>query len=249
MLTLLACSLSPCVQLTRAAGRSCGQANIWMAVISYVGNYFWTHYFYNLLGASYTFKAWRLNDVPIALIFCTHAYFCFYHTMTTVRAFRTLTPTPTYTHTHTHTPACLPRTRCCAFRARDSANRCLPRGLCVLRRATAASAPVLDVARVPADCCLGQAGVLSGAGAGHGQPHCLHGDAHYRLGTCTPWPRLVWRLGAAGACGNHAHACAMWVSPGRQFPYYVIKDRFYMYTVGSMCYGIYFIVSFPMYYR
>lgn len=34
-----------------------------------------------------------------------------------------------------------------------------------------------------------------------------------------------------------------------QFPYYEIKDRFYMYTVGSMCYGIYFIVSFPMYYR
>ena len=62
-----------------------GQANVWIAVISYVGNYFWTHYFYNLLGASYTFKAWRINNVPIALFFCTHAYFCFYHTMTTVR--------------------------------------------------------------------------------------------------------------------------------------------------------------------
>jgi len=36
---------------------------------------------------------------------------------------------------------------------------------------------------------------------------------------------------------------------GCQFPYYTIKDRFYMYSIGSICYGIYFIVSFPMYYR
>ncbi len=30
-----------------------------------------------------------------------------------------------------------------------------------------------------------------------------------------------------------------------QFPYYAIRDRAYMYTVGSACYGLYFIVAFP----
>lgn len=30
---------------------------------SHIGNYFWTHYFYRVLGARYTFVAWRLNDV------------------------------------------------------------------------------------------------------------------------------------------------------------------------------------------
>ncbi len=34
-----------------------------------------------------------------------------------------------------------------------------------------------------------------------------------------------------------------------QFPYYTFKNVDYMYKVGSACYGIYFIVSFPMYYR
>ena len=46
--------------------------------------------------------------------------------------------------------------------------------------------------------------------------------------------------------------CADIISPAlalSQFPYYTIRDRFYMYTVGSVCYGIYFIVSFPMFYR
>ena len=36
---------------------------MWIFILSFIGNYLWTHYFYNLLGASYTFKAWRLNDV------------------------------------------------------------------------------------------------------------------------------------------------------------------------------------------
>jgi cycloeucalenol cycloisomerase len=39
------------------------KANIWVAIFSYIGNYFWTHYFYTLLGAEYTFNTWRLNDV------------------------------------------------------------------------------------------------------------------------------------------------------------------------------------------
>ena len=35
-----------------------------------------------LLGARYTFPSWRLNDVPIPMFLATHAYFCFYHTLT-----------------------------------------------------------------------------------------------------------------------------------------------------------------------
>lgn len=38
------------------------KANVWIAVFSFVGNYVWTHYFYDILGASYTFPAHRLND-------------------------------------------------------------------------------------------------------------------------------------------------------------------------------------------
>lgn len=57
------------------------KANVWIAIFSFVGNYFWTHYFYELLGAAYTFPAHRLNEVPITLYFMTHAYFCFYHTL------------------------------------------------------------------------------------------------------------------------------------------------------------------------
>lgn len=32
-------------------------------------------------------------------------------------------------------------------------------------------------------------------------------------------------------------------------PYYVVEDRFRFYLLGSAFYGIYFYVSFPMYYR
>jgi cycloeucalenol cycloisomerase len=40
-----------------------------------VGNYWYTHYFYRVLRADYTFPAHRLNDVPLCLYFMTHAYF------------------------------------------------------------------------------------------------------------------------------------------------------------------------------
>eukprot|EP00747_Dinoflagellata_sp_TGD_P085894 gnl/TRDRNA2_/TRDRNA2_163056_c0_seq3.p1 gnl/TRDRNA2_/TRDRNA2_163056_c0~~gnl/TRDRNA2_/TRDRNA2_163056_c0_seq3.p1 ORF type:complete len:1033 (-),score=167.79 gnl/TRDRNA2_/TRDRNA2_163056_c0_seq3:140-3238(-) len=52
----------------------------WIWIMSWVGNYFWTHYFYNLLGASYTFPAHRLNNVPFCLFLITHSYFVSYHT-------------------------------------------------------------------------------------------------------------------------------------------------------------------------
>lgn len=38
-------------------------ANVWIAIFSFVGNYVWTHYFYVLLGAAYTFPSWQLNKV------------------------------------------------------------------------------------------------------------------------------------------------------------------------------------------
>ena len=58
------------------------KANVWIGILSFVGNYVWTHYFYNVLNARYTFDAHRLNDVPIAMYFMTHAYFMFYHCLT-----------------------------------------------------------------------------------------------------------------------------------------------------------------------
>lgn len=39
------------------------QASLWMIIFSYVGNYFWTHYFFTVLGASYTFPSWKMNNV------------------------------------------------------------------------------------------------------------------------------------------------------------------------------------------
>ena len=91
------------------------KANIWIAIFSFIGNYFWTHYFYTVLGAEYTFPSWRLNEVllqsvtffcsaptqypseapcmvlqvPITLYFMTHAYFCFYHALSNVVLRRT----------------------------------------------------------------------------------------------------------------------------------------------------------------
>ncbi|XP_002439200.2 cycloeucalenol cycloisomerase [Sorghum bicolor] len=55
------------------------KANIWIIIFSYVGNYFWTHYFFTVLGASYTFPSWRMNNVPHTTFLLTHACFLFYH--------------------------------------------------------------------------------------------------------------------------------------------------------------------------
>ncbi|CAL4910497.1 unnamed protein product [Urochloa decumbens] len=55
------------------------KANIWIIIFSYVGNYFWTHYFFTVLGASYTFPSWRMNNVPHVTFLLTHACFLFYH--------------------------------------------------------------------------------------------------------------------------------------------------------------------------
>ncbi|EFN54514.1 hypothetical protein CHLNCDRAFT_11379, partial [Chlorella variabilis] len=81
------------------------KANAWIAVFSFIGNYFWTHYFYRVLGATYTFPAHNLNQasclhrepgVPITLYFMTHAYFCLYHALANVLIRRTRHAVATY---------------------------------------------------------------------------------------------------------------------------------------------------------
>jgi hypothetical protein len=48
------------------------KANVWQAVFGFIGNYFWTHYFFQLLGASYTMPSHRLNNVrPHDLEICS----------------------------------------------------------------------------------------------------------------------------------------------------------------------------------
>ncbi|KAN0027661.1 hypothetical protein ACTFIU_010634 [Dictyostelium citrinum] len=60
------------------------KANIWIALFGFVGNYFWTHYFFVLLQATYRFPVeFKLNEVPVMLYFVTHAYFISYHAATT----------------------------------------------------------------------------------------------------------------------------------------------------------------------
>ena len=55
------------------------KVNLWLAVYSFIGNYWYTHYFYSVLRAKYTMPAHRLNNVPLALYFATHFYFSTYH--------------------------------------------------------------------------------------------------------------------------------------------------------------------------
>jgi cycloeucalenol cycloisomerase len=60
------------------------KAAVWIAIFSFYGNYFWTHYFYSLLGAQYLFESYKLNDVPLVTYFCTYFYFTFYFSLTNV---------------------------------------------------------------------------------------------------------------------------------------------------------------------
>lgn len=54
-------------------------SNVWIGIFGFVGNYWYTHYFYSVLGAHYTMESYDLNGVPIPMYFATHFYFCFYH--------------------------------------------------------------------------------------------------------------------------------------------------------------------------
>jgi cycloeucalenol cycloisomerase len=156
-------ALQPAAEAARPWwSRNWVKANAWIAVISYVGNYFWTHYFFTLLGADYTFPSWRINHVPIAMFLATHAYFCTYHTLTTM-ALRRWWTSGVYT-----------------------------RGL----------------------------------------PAWLRTASTWALVAVLAW--FTAFLEAFTIQG---------------FPYYRIRDRQYLYTVGAVVYGLYFVVSFPMYAR
>ncbi|KAF6161428.1 hypothetical protein GIB67_009307 [Kingdonia uniflora] len=60
------------------------KASLWTIIFSYVGNYFWTHYFFTVLGASYTFPSWKMNDVPHTTFLLTHVCFLFYHVVSNI---------------------------------------------------------------------------------------------------------------------------------------------------------------------
>ena len=62
------------------------KANLYIAILSYIGNHFFTHYFYNVLGVRYTGPLGRgrgieINNVPLSMYFATHVYFISYHTV------------------------------------------------------------------------------------------------------------------------------------------------------------------------
>lgn len=134
------------------------KANVWIAIFNYVGNYFWTHYFYNLLGAEYTMDTHRINNVPWLMFLATQAYFTFYHSLTNVFLRLIYTTWPKSTNT---------------------------RFICI----------ALFI--------------------------------------------LVWAVFTA----------FMETYSIQYFPHYTHKNKFLMYTVGSVFYSIYFVVSFPMFYR
>jgi cycloeucalenol cycloisomerase len=133
------------------------KANAWIAVFSFIGNYWYTHYFYGVLKANYTFDAHRLNDVPISMYLMTHAYFMFYHALTN-----------------------------CALRFVKSK---------------------------------------------------YEDDAARWVFTCA----LVAVMAYTTAFMESLTICG--------FPYYTFADRDKAYTLGSAFYGIYFLVSFPMFLR
>lgn len=60
------------------------KAALWIAIFSFYGNYFWTHYFYHMLGARYLFDAHRFNDVPVVCYLCTYFYFTFYFSLVNI---------------------------------------------------------------------------------------------------------------------------------------------------------------------
>lgn len=55
------------------------KATLWLAIFGFIGNWFWSHYFYTLLGATYTFDAHALNGAPVVAYLLTHVYFVVYH--------------------------------------------------------------------------------------------------------------------------------------------------------------------------
>ena len=62
------------------------KANLYIAILAYIGNHFFTHYFYKVLGVRYTGplahgQGFEINNVPLSMFFATHVYFVSYHTI------------------------------------------------------------------------------------------------------------------------------------------------------------------------
>ena len=150
------------VQALRAAAAHGGRAahalraQLWVAVFGFIGNYWYTHYFYSVLRARYTMPSWRLNDVPVAMYLATHFYFSSYHVFANLVLRKV-------------------RTRYAPGAARDL----LFVGLVISMSYAVAFMETLTISH---------------------------------------------------------------------FPYYDFEDRALAYTVGSAFYGIYFVVSFPVYF-
>ena len=73
--------VQPVIHSRSAGVWHAGRAQLWIAIFGFIGNYWYTHYFYVVLRARYTMPAWRLNDVPIAMYLATHFYFSTYHVL------------------------------------------------------------------------------------------------------------------------------------------------------------------------
>ena len=64
------------------------KANLFIFIIGYIGNHFYTHYFYDVLGMRYTGPlgpgmGLEINRVPVSMFLCTHPYFMTYHVLVT----------------------------------------------------------------------------------------------------------------------------------------------------------------------
>lgn len=62
------------------------KANVFVFILGYIGNHFYTHYFYSVLGMRYTGplgpgKGLEINGVPVSMFLCTHPYFMTYHVL------------------------------------------------------------------------------------------------------------------------------------------------------------------------
>lgn len=192
------------------------KVNVWVAIVSYVGNIHWTHYFYQLLGAKYTFDSWRLNNVPFAMALMTHAYFSFYFVFSNVRTRWLLSPSAGVEE-------------CVGVESREEEGGRRRREVGEGRTA-------------PKDG-EGRARSLFSA-----MQSCLR-----RLWTSTTYKDSARSvqvvLSSAVVLALALFTAFMETFTISGFPYYSFLDRYFMYTVGSACYAIYFIVLFPMFYE
>mmetsp|Transcript_30662 Transcript_30662/g.85889 ORF Transcript_30662/g.85889 Transcript_30662/m.85889 type:complete len:273 (+) Transcript_30662:189-1007(+) len=90
----------PCEQALPWSQRHWVHANIWIAILSFMGNHFLTHYFYRVLHCRYHVPTaggrYTVNDVPVSMHLLTHAYFSTYFVFGNVlfRRIRKAVPSP-----------------------------------------------------------------------------------------------------------------------------------------------------------